>query len=223
MAGTLILGIDTATRVAGLAVGDAHRLWAEETWYSVDTHTVELAPRLDRMMRALGRTADDLSGVGVTLGPGSFTGLRIGLSVAKGLALSHGLPLVGIPTLDTLAWPHAGQRGPLWAVIQAGRGRLCAACYGRAADGLALVEGPLLVTLDELAGRLGEGAFVCGELEAEETAALRARLGSGLRLPRPAENLRRAGFLVELARRRLANGEADDVETLAPLYLQHPT
>lgn len=223
MATGLILGIDTATRVAGLALGDGYRLWAEEVWYSDQTHTVELMPRLDRLMRHLGRRPEDLDAVAVAIGPGSFTGLRIGLSVAKGLALSHGLALVGIPTLDILAQPHVARRGPIWAVIQAGRGRLCVARYGRRAGALVLREGPTLLTLEEWAHHLEGAPFVCGELEPEEVAYLREVLGEAVRLATPAENLRRPGFLVELARRRLEAGESDPPDTLSPLYLQHPS
>jgi tRNA threonylcarbamoyladenosine biosynthesis protein TsaB len=223
MASGLILGIDTATRVAGLALGDAHRLWAEEVWVSYETHTVELMPRLDRVMRLLGRRPEDLEAVAVSIGPGSFTGLRIGLSVAKGLALSHGLPLVGIPTLDILARPHVAQRGPIWAVIQAGRGRLCVARYERRGGALVLREGPSLLTLREWVEHLEGHPFVCGELEADEVAYLREVLGEGVRLATPAENLRRPGFLVELARSRLEAGESDPPETLSPIYLQHPS
>lgn len=222
MAAGLILGIDTATRTAGLALGDAHRLWAEEVWVSHETHTVELLPRLDRLMRLLGRRPEDLDAVAVSIGPGSYTGLRIGLSVAKGLALSHGLPLVGIPTLDILAQPHLAQRGPIWAVIQAGRGRLCVARYERRGGTLVLREGPSLLTLQEWAEHLEGHPFVCGELEPDEVAYLRETLGEAIRLAAPAENLRRPGFLVELARRRLEAGESDPPETLSPLYLQHP-
>ena len=67
----------------------------------------------------------------VSLGPGSFTGLRIGLSVAKGLALARQVPIVGIPTLDVVAQPHMTQPLPIWAILQAGRGRICAAQYAR--------------------------------------------------------------------------------------------
>lgn len=222
MATSLILGIDTATRVAGLALGDEHRLWTEEVWHSIETHTVELMPRLDRMMRHLERRPDDLTAVAVSLGPGSFTGLRIGLSAAKGLALSHGLPLVGIPTLDILALPHAKRGGSIWAVIQAGRGRLCAARYGRQRGTLALREGPELLTLEELAQRLEGRVFLCGELEPQEIAYLQEECGGEIRVASPAESLRRPGFMLELARRRLEAGETDLPETLAPIYLQHP-
>lgn len=221
MAGDLVLAIDTATRVAGLALGDGHRLWAEEVWYSVDTHTVELMPRLDRMMGHLGRAPEDLAAVAVSIGPGSFTGLRIGLSVAKGLALSHGLPLLGIPTLDILAWPHRVRRGPIWAIIQAGRGRLCAACYRRQRGELVRRSGPDLLTLQELAGRLEGQPYLCGELGPKEVARLREQCGA-LRAASPAEALRRPGYMLELARARLQAGEADPPETLSPTYLQHP-
>ncbi|MFC2038007.1 tRNA (adenosine(37)-N6)-threonylcarbamoyltransferase complex dimerization subunit type 1 TsaB, partial [Chloroflexota bacterium] len=104
----MLLAIDTATRMAGLALYDqvAGRILGEETWYSVNNHTVELMPRLVRLLDQQGVTPDGLTGLAVSLGPGSFTGLRIGLGVVKGLALAGRLPLVGVPSLDVVAQPN---------------------------------------------------------------------------------------------------------------------
>ncbi len=129
----MLLAIDTATHLAGLALYDQAAGWilGEETWQSVNNHTVELMPRLVRLMDQQRMAPADLSGLVVSLGPGSFTGLRIGLALAKGLSLACDLPLVGIPTLDVVAQPHMAQPCPIWAILQAGRGRICAGQYVR--------------------------------------------------------------------------------------------
>ena len=101
----MLLGIDTATHFAGLALYDQGQVWAEEIWYSAMTHTVELMPRVQRMLNTYRVTVEALTGIGVSLGPGSFTGLRIGLAAAKGMALPYRLPLIGISALDVLAYP----------------------------------------------------------------------------------------------------------------------
>ncbi len=99
----LLLAIDTATRFAGLALYDGDIIRAEKYWLSHDNHSVELMPALVDMLAQQGFAPADLAAVGVTIGPGSFTGLRIGLSVAKGLALANRLVILGIPTLDVQA------------------------------------------------------------------------------------------------------------------------
>ena len=99
----MLVAIDTATGYASLALHDGLRVRVEHTWESPRRHTVELLPRLVAALEQLDVGADHLSGVAVSRGPGSFTGLRVGMAVAKGLALARGLPLVGVPTLDVVA------------------------------------------------------------------------------------------------------------------------
>jgi len=217
----MILAIDTATRFASLALYDPQRVWAELTWHSWDNHTVELVPNLERLLAGQRLTVGDLTGVVVGLGPGSFTGLRVGLSVAKGLAFAAGLPLVGVPTLDVVAYAHQDRKLPLWAILRAGRRGVCAAYYP--------LKGPwpqpdayLLTTVEELEVPEGERVLFCGELEAEEVQRLRQRWGERGVVAGPAASLRRAGFLAELGWQRLERGEADDLAGLSPIYLRRP-
>ena len=98
----MLLAIDTATDTASLALHDGFQVRVEHTWESARRHTVELVPRLLAALEQVGLGAEHLSGVAVTRGPGSFTGLRVGIAVAKGLALARGLPLVGVPTLGVI-------------------------------------------------------------------------------------------------------------------------
>ena len=128
----MLLAIDTATHFAGLALYDQGQVLAEESWYSAMTHTVELMPRIQRLLSTHQLAIESLAGIGVSLGPGSFTGLRIGLAAAKGMALPYRLPLVGVPTLDVVAYPFQNADQPVWAVIRAGRGRIGAALAGTA-------------------------------------------------------------------------------------------
>ena len=83
----MLLAIDTATHYAGLALYGEGQVWAEENWRSAMTHSVELMPRIRRMLSTQQVAVEALAGIAVSLGPGSFTGLRIGLAAAKGLAL----------------------------------------------------------------------------------------------------------------------------------------
>ncbi|NLX43424.1 MAG: tRNA (adenosine(37)-N6)-threonylcarbamoyltransferase complex dimerization subunit type 1 TsaB, partial [Chloroflexi bacterium] len=109
----MILAIDTATRTASIALYDASGILAEETWHSQNRHSVELMPAIQRLAERQGVKLGDLSAVAVALGPGSFTGLRIGLSAAKGLCLALDIPLIGIPTLMIAAYAAGDPGCPL--------------------------------------------------------------------------------------------------------------
>jgi tRNA threonylcarbamoyl adenosine modification protein YeaZ len=99
----LLLAIDTASRLISLALHDGCRLNFEATWHTANNHTIELAPAIQRALAQTQITAADLTAVAVSQGPGSFTGLRIGLGMAKGLAMAQPIALVAVPTLDILA------------------------------------------------------------------------------------------------------------------------
>jgi tRNA threonylcarbamoyladenosine biosynthesis protein TsaB len=220
----MLLAIDTATRMAGLALYDEVQgsILGEELWHSANNHTVEIMPRLVRMLALPGLGPKDLTGLVVSLGPGSFSGLRTGLSLAKGLALAGRLPLVGVPSLEVVAEPHKGQNLPIWAVLRAGRGRVCAGNYVRH-RGRWRRRGPMLLTTwTELLERVEEPVLFCGEIDAREAEAIRQRLGEASQLVTPAAAPRRAGYLAELGWKRLSRGDADDAETLAPIYLPQP-
>ena len=220
----MLLAIDTATRVTGLALYDQAngRVLAEETWTSNDNHSVELMPRLAALLAQQGVAPADLTGLVVSQGPGSFTGLRTGLSLAKGLALARGLPLVGVPTLDVTARPHFGQHLPVWAILQAGRGRLCAGRYLRR-HGRWLREGDyVLAAVEGLAAQIEVPALLCGEIDRAEIDVLRRHLGDTAVFPPPSACLRRASVLAEIGWERLERGNADDAASLQAVYLHHP-
>lgn len=220
----MLLAIDTATRTAGLALYDQARgqVLSEEAWYSANSHTVELTPRLVRMLGQQGLTPADLTGLVVSLGPGSYTGLRIGLSVAKGLALSLDLPLVGVPTLDVVAEPHKSQRLPICALLQAGRRRFCAGHYVRR-RGRWRRRGPFqLTTLDKICEEAAQPTLFCGEIGATDAERIGRRLGANAVVVSPAASLRRSAYLAELGGLRLARGDADDASQLSPIYLKQP-
>jgi tRNA threonylcarbamoyladenosine biosynthesis protein TsaB len=218
----LLLAIDTATRVPSLALYDGEWVLAEETWHSANGHTVELMPSLVRMLERQRVSPSELRGIAVALGPGSFTGLRIGLGVAKGLALTLGMPLIGIPTLDALVYAQARERGPVCAVLRAGRGRFSAAFYRRRRGWWQKQGDYRLTTLDELCAEIQTRTFFCGELDAQAAELLRERLGKKAVVASPASSLRRAGYLAELGWQRLKRGKVDDPAALSPIYLRHP-
>ena len=227
----MLLALDTATRHAGLALYDGAQVVAELNWTSHDAQTVELLPRVDQCLRWAGLAPRDLSALAVNLGPGSFTGLRVALSLAKGMALPHGLPLIGVPGMDLTAYPHLGQGRPVAAVIAAGRGRCYCSVYrtmpAPAGDGSAVTvaawqgwRSPVtLVDEAALPATLPTDALVAGELSPALVAALAAQ---GLAAASPAMAPRRAACLAELGWLRWQAGQVDDPAALNPIYGQDP-
>jgi tRNA threonylcarbamoyladenosine biosynthesis protein TsaB len=214
----VLLALDTSTRVMGLALYTGSNLLCEVTWACGDHHTVELAPAIAEALKRCGVNSSALKVLGVATGPGSFTGVRIGLALAKGLALAQHIPLVGIPTLDILAASQPVQDIQLAAVLQAGRGRLAVGWY-RVVAGAWQTQGNLeVLDAPALAERIQQPTQVCGELTEEERQIL-GRKRKLVVLPSPAQSLRRAGFLAELAWRRWQAGQVDDPVSLAPIYL----
>ncbi|UCC65230.1 MAG: tRNA (adenosine(37)-N6)-threonylcarbamoyltransferase complex dimerization subunit type 1 TsaB [Anaerolineae bacterium] len=219
----MLLAIDTATRYASLALYNGQRVLSEETWRTANYHTVELMPAIVRMLDRQCVSMEALSAVAVSLGPGSFTGLRIGMGVAKGLALTREIPLLGVPTLQTVAYPHFSQRrGAICAIVEAGRRRLCVQFYRRRRGRWRPADEARLTTPEGLCQMVEISTLFCGEISATLSALLRERLAEKGTLASPANSLRRASYLAELAWGRLQGGEADDVDTLSPIYLQQP-
>jgi tRNA threonylcarbamoyladenosine biosynthesis protein TsaB len=240
----MLLAIDTATRTASVALFDQTGVIGEATWRAHENHTTSLMPQIVQLMRASGVQMSNVRAVGVATGPGSFTGLRIGLSAAKGLAFGMGLPLVGIPTLDALAHAFSHVQSfmrrtlPIWAIVQAGRGRYSAARYfvrhSRAArEGDYLVgdaeylAGQIAASSEDLAASKNSRgsshtvrrAWVCGEVDENLKSTLLVRLNERVLIASPSANVRRAAYLAELAWARYQTNNVDSVETLAPYYI----
>jgi tRNA threonylcarbamoyladenosine biosynthesis protein TsaB len=223
----VLLALDTSTRVVGVALYDGSQVASETVWMSHNNHTIELAPAVAEGLRRAGVSTRELEAVGVATGPGSFTGLRIGMALAKGIALAQRLPIVGVPTLDVLAAAQPVLDTDLAAVLLAGRGRLAVGWYKAVEDAhgrmnrawQATGENSVL-TLDEFSRRIQQPTWVCGELSAEDRRLL-ARKRKNVILASPAQSLRRPSFLAELAWRRWQAGQVDDPARLSPRYLHY--
>lgn len=214
----MLLAIDTSSQWIGLALYASDQVAAEMLWQARERHTVELAPAIQELMRRSGVTPAELEAIVVALGPGSFTGLRIGLAVAKGMALALHIPVIGIPSLDALVAAQPVSDLPMAAVLQAGRGRLAAVWYANMM-GQWLAQGePRVTTAAELSASIHKPTLVIGELTVEERQLL-ARKRVNVRLASPAESLRRPSYLAELGWKRLQAGKVDEVISLAPIYL----
>ena len=214
----MLLAIDSSTQWMGLALFDGSQVIGEMVWQTHNHHTVELAPAIQEMLSRCGLQPTELKVIGVALGPGSFTSLRIGLAVAKGMALALHLPLVGVPTLDVVAAAEPLSELPLAAVLQAGRGRLAVGWYNYMFGSWQSQGEARVTTIDELSDAIHKPTLVVGELNTRERQLL-ARKRKNVLLASPARSIRRPSYLAEIAWQRWQQDKIADVVTLSPIYL----
>lgn len=213
-----VLGIDTSTLTAGLAVYGLDGLEASLQWQAGRAQTASLLHSIDVLLRLAGCRIGGIDAIAVATGPGSFNGLRVGLSTAKGLAYGLGCPIVGVPTLDVTAYPHRVAGKPVRAVLAAGRGRFVSALYRAERAQLRRVSDFNNHTLAQLATTIVEPTLLVGELDHHQAGQLLA-LAPLLEITSPAMRTRHAFALVELAWNRLVGGERDDPAALEPIYI----
>jgi tRNA threonylcarbamoyladenosine biosynthesis protein TsaB len=214
----MLLAIDTSTAQVGLALYDGNQILSEMTWTTHQHHTTELAPAINGLLKRCGVSMDSLGALGVAVGPGSFTSLRVGLSLAKGIALARHLPLIGIPTLDIIAAAQPAGANPLAIVIQAGRKRIAVGWYQFLENRWQAQGGIKGTTVEELAEEIESPTMIAGELSTEDRSRL-TRKRTKILLASPVYCLRRPSILADLAWARWKNNQVDDPAALAPVYL----
>jgi len=217
----MYIAIDTATDDAGLALFEDGRIVDEISWHSNRNHSSELLPQLDKLLRKNGLKPADISGVIAAKGPGSFNGLRVGLSTAKGLAFSLGMPLAGMSSLAAEACRYTETGLPVAAVFEAGRGELAIAIYKIESGKRLQLEAEHIATAAALAAGTREKTVFCGEMAAETISAIREALKDMAIFPPPAK-ISRVACLAILGAERLNAGDTDDVAALSALYLRRP-
>lgn len=217
----LLLAIDTSGPTAGVALLDGQQVLAEHTWHARGNHTVHLLPAAQGLLRALGRAPAELAAVGVAIGPGGFTGLRVGIATAKALAWSLDLPCLGIGSLDALA-ATASWATRVLAVHDAGRGEWYWAGYANERGRHRRLGPPQLGAPEAVLGALNRGTFLVGDLSPQQRELIAVRFGRLVELADPRLPAMRPAALGLLAAERLAAGERDEPATLQPLYLRRP-
>ena len=214
-----LLAIDTSTKAMGLAIYDGSNILFESSWHSQNYHTVELAPSIQNALAQSGLNISELKALAVAIGPGSFTGLRIGLAFVKGLAFAERLDILTVPTLDVLATGQPLSNLPMAAVLQAGRSRLAVGRYETKENAWVSLGELELLTAEELSASIKRPTLVCGELEPEAQRLL-SRKRKNVKLSSAAWNVRRPAILAELAWAAWKDGEGEQKLGLGPKYLQ---
>lgn len=213
----MILALDTSTAIASVALYDGS-VSAEITWRSGRGHSIELMAQAAALMKLRKVEPEQLDAVAVAVGPGSYTGVRVGLSAGKGLCLALNIPMVGVCTLDILAEAQKESCLPIRPLLDAGRQRFATALYRREGDELRRVGPVEGKTLREILEGIGEKTLLCGDVAREQVG--RYAVPDGLvDVASPAASLRRAGFLAEIGWRRYRSGQVQDAAQVDAVYL----
>lgn len=214
-----LLALETATLAGGAALLDDGRLVGEIRLDIALTHSERLMAMVDRLLQDCGWEARSLEALAVSIGPGSFTGLRVGAATAKGLALAFDLPVAPVPTLDALAATLPFADAAVCPLLDARKGEVYCSLYRwrdggmeRQWDYLALPPEIAAARLDAPVIVLGDGVPAC--------RPYLTRLGEGLREAAPVHSVPSAAVVGAIGHAILAAGGGIAAERLAPLYLR---
>lgn len=212
--GPTLLAIDCSSEQAGLALFNGVTV-TELSWPAGRSQTTSLLAEIHHLLSLHSLEPAQLAGVAVTIGPGAFSGLRVGLSVAKGLVLGLDLPILGVPTLAAAALPFAGLGLPVVPLVPAGRGRIVWSLFSpEAGESTPPRNGTLADLIDALPA--SGPVIVTGELTSEQAGALGDL--ARIRLAPVALRLRRPAAVAAIGWDRLERGKADDPASLQPIY-----
>ncbi len=219
----MLLALDTSTRIASVALYHQGTLRDECTWWSELNHTTELGPVVTAMLARQAVAPGGLEVVAVAAGPGSFNGLRVGVSMAKGLAQGLGIPVIAVSTLEVLAYAQRHSRGAIRPILNAGRGQVATALFRSFRGKWRRVEEDHLSTVEEIIAGTARRTLFCGEISPAAAEQLRQALDGRAVVAGEVASWRRAGFLAELADQRFQAGGARQADALEPIYLRRPS
>lgn len=219
-----VLAVETSTLTGAVALISGDTVVAECRLNIAVTHSERLLPAVDHVLAVAGLGLADVDALAVAVGPGSFTGLRIGVSTMKSLAFATGKPLAAIPTLDALAWTLPFAAHPVCPILDARKSEVYAGLYRTGGGRLERLWEYEALAPARLAERLARDApgpvIFVGDGVASHAAVLRGHLGGDARLAPPALRLPSAVAVADLARAALDRGEAVDPAALVPIYVR---
>ena len=225
-----VLGIETATAICATAVVAGEDLLAECSLEAPQVHSERLLPLIDECLRKAKLELSRIDGIATSIGPGSFTGLRIGLSVAKGLAFASGKPLVAVPTLEALAY-EVCRRGEVQSgtcilpLLDARRDEVYCALYRWEGNSLSECRQAAALRLQDIGSILPRDANVIAAGNGLEKfmSYLSSSGNSGSRIGaavRPVHCRCSAAAVAVLGSARLHRGEVAEIESLEPMYVK---
>ena len=216
----MLLAIETSSLVSSVALLHDDTLKAELTIQARLTHSEQLMPHIADMLDKASVSKTQIDGVAVAIGPGSFTGLRIGLATAQGFAFAWNVPIIGVETPTSLAWNFVGASDYICPLIDAQKGNVYAALYQWQQDTLQQLEdihiAPLTDVLNELEIQ-GKNVVFCGDGALLGKTKIREQ-SPRFRMAPPTMCIPRAGSVALAAQKRWREGDVDDCMTLTPAY-----
>jgi len=215
------LAIDTSSNIVSVALAHEGEVLASLTWQTIQNHTIELLPNLVCLLQQAKVKLGSVEAIIVAKGPGSFNGLRVGISTAKGLASALNIPLLGVNTLEAEAYPFAFTGLPLRPIHKAGREEIATALYRQKDNEWQCLEAENLTTVKTLCRRIRQKTLFCGEIPLDIISEIQQKLGKQAIISQ-SNSPSRASSLAILGWRKLSGGEQDDPVTLQPLYLRPP-
>ena len=213
-----ILGIDTSTKNLSVAILDEDRLLAEFNGRDRLRHSQDLIPRIASLLKSARLALSDLDGFAVSIGPGSFTGLRIGVTTLKGLNLVTGKPIAAVPTLDALAYNISGEYKNICVIVDAKKNKVYACIYTKIDDKIKRETEYLLLPIEELLERIDSPAIFLGDGIGLYKEAISNKLNSAQFAE---ENLwfPKASIVSKLGIEKLRKDEITGGDELVPMYL----
>ena len=219
----IILSIDSSTPVAGIAVSDGKKLLGEVMINTQNTHSEKLMPMVAQLLHDLQMSIQQIDAVAITCGPGSFTGLRIGMATAKGIVQGGNKKLIAIPTLDTLAQNLNHYPGIICPIMNAQKKQVYTAIYKSTETGTERLSDYQAIEAEMLAEQLlalGETVWFTGDGVDVFADVFRAKLGAQCRLADGNTVLPRAGALAMLAAERAEQEQFDDLYQAELIYIR---
>jgi len=214
-----VLGIETSTPIGSIALIDDEEIIAEYNYQGKLEHSAWLMPAIDKLLKDVTLSCEDIEGIAVSSGPGSFTGLRIGISTVKGLVQGLGIPVVGVSTLDSLAWNLPYTEKIICPVLDAKKKEVYTALYNgqtleRLTEYLVISPERLIEMISEPTIFLGSGLKSCQDQLMQSLNDKKVYFAhSSLWLPR-------ASNIALLGLKNLKAGKHEDIYSFAPLYLR---
>jgi tRNA threonylcarbamoyladenosine biosynthesis protein TsaB len=217
-----ILGVDTSTSCGSLGIIDDDEVVVEYALLRDETHSTRLVPAIQALLKEARLGLDEIGCMAVSLGPGSFTGLRVGLSAVKGLALAAERPVVGVPTLDALAANLTFTPYLICPLVDARKGEVYTALYKEGAGGQVeqLTPYQVLAPLDLLEKIPFQETIFLGDGVVAYRELIEERLGAKAFFAPPHLRFLRGSTVAEIGLQRFKRGELDDISSLVPIYVR---
>ncbi|HVP36644.1 MAG TPA: tRNA (adenosine(37)-N6)-threonylcarbamoyltransferase complex dimerization subunit type 1 TsaB [Terriglobales bacterium] len=215
-----ILGIDTATPYLALGIVEDQKVISELRFNAGQTHAQILLPSIDKVLNEADIKLEELDGVAISIGPGSFTGLRIGLATAKGLCFASGKPLISVPTLDGLVHFQKSSSYPLVPILDAKKKEVYSAVYDFKNGEIKRVSDYWVTSIEKLVAKIPNEVIFLGlglEVFQENLSKL---LGEKAHFLEGKVNLPSGTAVAFLGQEKFKRSEFEDLDKIEPLYLR---